>query len=98
MTYEGTQVMGIRDWIAIILWPRNFINKHNLVKVVQEKSNQMLLQFKYFKQMFQEHFDEGLPPFWDDNGKLFSQEQYHKLPVYEHMDHSKFEELRKGLT
>ena len=90
--------MEIKDRIAIILWARKFINKHNLVKVVQEKANKMLLEVKDFKKMFQKHFNEGLPPFWDNNGKLFSQEQYHKLLVHERMDHSKFEELTKGLT
>ena len=63
LTYEEMQEMAIGDRLAIILWARNFINKHNLVKVVQEKCNQMLLQVKDFKQMFQEHFDEGIPPF-----------------------------------
>ena len=85
------QEMEIEDRLAIILWDIIFINKHNLVKVVQEKANQMFLVIKDFKNMFQEQFDEGLPPFWDDKGKLFSQEHYHKLLVHEHMDHSKFE-------
>ena len=73
LTYEDMQEMGIRDRLSIILWDRNLINKHNLVKVVQEKANQMLLEVNDFKKMFQDHFDEGLPPFWDDYGKLFSQ-------------------------
>ena len=74
LTYEDMQEIGIRYKLAIILWAIKFINKHNLVKVVQDKTNQMLLHVKYFKQMFQEHFDEGLPPFWDDNGQLLSLE------------------------
>ena len=92
------QEMEIRVRLAVILWARKFINKHNLVKFVQEKANQMLLEVKDFKKMFQEWFDEGLPPFWVDNGKLFSQEQYHKLLVHECMDHSKFKDLTKRLT
>ena len=96
--FPVTRFLGIRDSIVIILWAINFINKHNLVKVVQEKSNQILLDVNDFKKMFQEHFDEGLPPFWDDNGKFFSQEWYHRLLVHKRMDHSKFEELTKGLT
>ena len=98
LTYEYIQEMGIRDRLAIILWARKFINKHNLVKVVQEKENQMFLEVKDFNKIFQKHFNEGLPPFWDDNGKLFFQEQYHRLLVQDHMDHSKFEELTKALT
>ena len=52
LTYEDMQEMGIKDSLAIILWARKFINKNNLVKVVQEKANQMLLQIKDFKQIF----------------------------------------------
>ena len=63
LKYEDMQEMAIRDRLAIILWAIKFINKHNLVKVVQEKANQMLLEVKDFKKMFQEQFDEGLPPF-----------------------------------
>ena len=46
------QEMAIRDRLAIILWARKLINKHNLVKVVQEKENQMLLEVKDFKKCF----------------------------------------------
>ena len=91
LTYEDMQEMEIRDRLTIIIWDRNFINKHNLVKVVQEKENQMLLEVKDFKKLFQEQFDEGIPPFKDDNGKLISQEHLHKFLVHERMDHSKFE-------
>ena len=53
LTYEELQEMAIKDRLAIILWAREFINKHNLVKVVQENENQMLLEVKDFKKMFQ---------------------------------------------
>ena len=62
LTYEDMQETTIRDRLSIILWARKFINKYNFFKVVQEKANQMLLEVKDFKKMFQEQFDEGLPP------------------------------------
>ena len=43
LTYEDMQEMGIRDRLAIIIQDIKMINKHNLIKVVQEKDNQMLL-------------------------------------------------------
>ena len=58
----------------------------------------MSSQIKYFRGAFQNLFDDGLPSFWDDEGRLFSQEQYHSLLVQNRMDHSKFEDLVKGLT
>ena len=58
----------------------------------------MSSQIKDFKLAFKDLFDNGLPSFWDDEGRLFFQDQYHSLLVQNHMDHSKFEDLVKGLT
>ena len=68
------------------------------MKVVQDKENKMYSQIKDFRLAFKYLFDDGLPCFWDDKGRLFSQEQYHSLLVHNRMDHSKFEDLVKGLT
>ena len=68
------------------------------MKVVQDKVNTMTSQIKYFRLAFKDLFDDGLPSFWDDEGRLFSQEHYHSLLVQNRMDHSKFEDLVKGLT
>ena len=98
LTYQDLQDIGIKDRVFVILWAKNFISKHQLMKVLQEKSNQMSSQVKDFKMTFQKLFDDGLSSFWDDEGRLFSQEQYHSLLVHNRMDHSKFEDLVKGLT
>ena len=58
----------------------------------------MSSQIKDFRLAFKDLFDDGLPSFWDDEGWFFSQEQYHSLLVQNRMDHSKFEDLIKGLT
>ena len=68
------------------------------MKVVQDKSNTMSSQIKDFDLDFKEFFEDSLPSFWDNEGRLFSQEHYHSLLVQNHMDHSKFEDLVKGLT
>ena len=59
--------------------------------------NTMSSQIKVFRISFQDLFDDGIPYFWDDEGRLFSQEHYHSLLVQNRMDHSKFEDLVKGL-
>ena len=58
----------------------------------------MVLQVNDFKQVFKELFEDGLPSFWDEEGRMFSQEHYHNLLVQSRMDHSKFDDLEKGLT
>ena len=58
----------------------------------------MATQVDNLKQHFNELFEDGLPSFWDAEGRLFSQEHYHNLLVQSRMDHSKFDDLEKGLT
>ena len=71
---------------------------HHLMKTVQDKANEMLSQVNNFKQVFKELFEDGLPSFWDEEGWMFSQEHYHSLLVQSRIDHSKFDDLEKGLT
>ena len=98
LTYKKLQEIGIKDRVAIVLWSKKFIKKHQLIKVVQDKSNAMSSQINDFKRAFKELFEDDLPSFWDNEGRLFSQEHYHSLLVQNRMDHSKFEDLVKGLT
>ena len=98
LTYQKLQEIGINDKVTIVLWSKKFINKHQLMKVVQDKANAMSPQINDFSRAFKELFEDDLPYFWDDEGRLFSQEHYHNLLVQNCMDHSKFEDLVKGLT
>ena len=64
------------------------------MKVMQDKAITMSLQIKYFRIAFKDLFDDGLrASFWDDKGRLFSQEQYHSFLVQNRMYHSKFEDI-----
>ena len=90
--------MGIKDRISIVLWAKKFIHKHHLMKTVQDRADEMVSQVYIFKQVFKELFEDGLPSFRDEEGWLFSQEHYHSLLVQSRMDHSKFDDLEKGLT
>ena len=65
------------------------------MKTVQDKANEMLSEVNNFKQVFKELFEDGLPSFWDEEGRMFSQEHYHSLLVQSRMDHSKFDDLEK---
>ena len=68
LTYQNLYDIGIKDRVSIVLWSKKFINKHQLMKIVQAKANQMSSQIKYFRMNFQNLFDDGLPSFWDDEG------------------------------
>jgi hypothetical protein len=50
-----------------------------------------------FKDIFEQLFIKGLPPFWDGKGKLYDQEKYNSLLTQCRMDHSKFEGLEENL-
>ena len=41
LTYQKLQDLGIKDKVAIVLWEKKFINKHQLMKVVHDKANTM---------------------------------------------------------
>ena len=41
LTYQKLQDIRIKDRVAIVLWSKKFINKHQLMKVVQDKENAM---------------------------------------------------------
>ena len=68
------------------------------MKVVQDKDDEMTSHINDFRHAFKELFEDGLPSFWDEEGRLFSQEHYHILLIQSRMDHSKFNDLVKGLT
>jgi hypothetical protein len=55
----------------LIIWARRVIAKHNLLKSVQTKATQMEQSVQEFKDLFEELFIKGLPPFWDGKGKLY---------------------------
>jgi hypothetical protein len=50
-----------------------------------------------FKDLFEQLFIKGLPPFWDGKWKLYDQEGYNSLLSQHRMDHSKFEVLEENL-
>ena len=77
LTYQKLQDIGIKDRVAIVLWEKTFINKHQLMKAVQDKDNTMSSQIKDFRLAFKDLFEDGLPSFWDDEGRLFSQDKYY---------------------
>jgi hypothetical protein len=91
------QTIGVKDRTTLIIWARRVIAKHNLLKSVQTKAIQMEQSIQEFKDLFEELFIKGLPPFWDGKGKLYDQEEYNSHLAQCRMDHSKFESLEENL-
>jgi hypothetical protein len=91
------QTIGVKDKTTLIIWTKRVIAKHNLLKSVQTKETQMEQSVQEFKDLFEELFIKGLPPFWDGKGKLYDQEEYNARLTQCRMDHSKFETLEKNM-
>ena len=72
MSEEELRIIGIKDRITVINWDRNVIGKHQHIETTQAKEDIMLHQVKYFKGLFVELFQKGLPSFWDEYGKMSS--------------------------
>jgi hypothetical protein len=70
------QTIRVKDKTTLIIWTRRVIAKHNLLKSVQTKETQTEQSVQEFKDLFEEVFIKGLPPFWDGKGKLYDQEEY----------------------
>ena len=90
--------MGIKDGITVITWDVKFIGKHQHIETVQAKEDIMLHQVKSFKGLFVELFQKGMPPFWDEDGKLISQSEYWDLLVKARLDHKIFEHMTRPLS
>ena len=91
------QIIGVNEKIALIIWAKRIIAKHNLLKLVQTKDVQMEQRIQEFKDTFKQLFIKGLPPFWDGKGKLYNQEEYNSLLTQCRMDHSKFESMEENM-
>jgi hypothetical protein len=91
------QTIRVKERTTLIIWARRIIAKHNFLKSVQTKSIQMEQSIQEFKDLFEELFIEGLPPFWYGKGKLYDQEEYNSHLTQCRMDHSKFEDLEENL-
>ena len=63
ITYQNLRDIKIKDRVSIVLWVKKFINKHQLMKVVQDKGNKMSSQIRDFKLAFKDLFEDGLPAF-----------------------------------
>jgi hypothetical protein len=59
------QTIGVKDRTTLIIWVRRVIVKHNLLESFQTKETQMEKSVQEFKDLFEEWFIKGLPPFWD---------------------------------
>jgi len=81
LTYQKLHDIGVKDRVEMVLWAKRFIHKHHLMKTVQDKADEMISRVNDFKQDFKELFEDGLPSFWDEEGRMFSQEHYHNLLV-----------------
>jgi hypothetical protein len=89
--------IGVKDIIALIIWARRIITKHELLKSVLNKEIQMEQSVKIFKNLFEELLIKGLPSLWHGKVKLQDQEEYNALSTQSRMDQSRFETLEEGL-
>ena len=98
LTYQKLHDMGIKDRVSIVLSAKKIIHKHQLMKIVQDRSEELMVQVNRFKKEFEGLFEDGLPCFWNEKGRMLPQEHYNHLIVRARMDHSKFNELEKILS
>ena len=62
---ENFQAIGVSGRSCIIVATRKVIGKHNQLKIVQGKVENLQKKINAFKSRFQDLFKMGLPSFWD---------------------------------
>ena len=82
----------------MITWARKVLEKHQHLETVQAKIDIMQHQVKMFIGLCKPLFQKGLPSFWEENGKLLSQVEYHAQLVKCKLDHRKVEDMQQSLS
>jgi len=83
--------IGVKYRTTFMIWARRVIAKNNLLKLVQTKATQMEQSVQEFKDLCEELFIKGLPPFLDSKGKLYDHEEYNSHLTQCRMNQSKFD-------
>ena len=65
---------------------------------MHDKIDIMQHQVNMFIWLFTPLFKMGLPYFWEENGKLLSQVEYHAQLVKCRLDHQNFEDMQQSLS
>ena len=91
MSEEDLRTMGIKDRITVFSWARKVVGKHQHIETVHARIDTMQHQVKIFKSSFVSLFHKGFPSFWEEDGKILSQEEYQYLLVKCRLDHKIFE-------
>lgn len=76
-----------------MMWAKKVGCKHNYVKNVKSKAEEMTNAIHQVKNLFQPFFNIGLPTFWDSLGKLVPAIENQSTLLATQMDSSKFNEL-----
>jgi len=94
---ETLKILGEKNRCDIMIWAKNFIEKHDMKADLKDKAKHMQKEVQYFKGTFKDLFEKGLPSFWDNNGKMILKEKYDSLLKAIRKDHAKFQDMEKGL-
>ena len=91
------QILKVKNMTASLVDARKFLQKYNLMNEVREKMSQIRNQVQIFKQAILPLFGYGLPSFWNNEDVLILESEYKELLIKARSDHSKFNDMVKGL-
>jgi len=93
VTNDQLQTLGVKDKIAVMMWARKVVCKHNYANNVKSKAEEMRNAVHQVKSLFQPLFNIGLLAFWDSLGKLVLVVEHQSTLLVAWMDSSKFNEF-----
>ena len=79
-------------------WDMKVLNKYHHLDTFQEKVDIMEHQVNIFIDMFDPLFKKGLPLFWEENGAMMTQKEYHEILIECRLDHANCTDMNQSLS
>ena len=77
LTKYDLKEASIKEKISVISWARKVVGKHQHLDTIHAKIDIMNHQVQLFIDLFTSLLKNGLPFFWEEKGRMFSQTEYH---------------------
>lgn len=75
-TSAQLQFAGVENRSDLLFNAKKYIMKRDIIEVVTEKANFLFQRSKYFKVLFEDLFELGLPFLWNEEGDVLSDVAY----------------------
>ncbi len=91
------QILKLNNRTVLLVEARRVLHKYTLFNSVKGKTAQIQEAVQHFNQALLPLVNYGFPSFWDNENKLISGLEYKERLIKARSNHSKFQDMVKGL-